>query len=151
MLPHLHRSAALVALAMVGAFWLSTVIAEVFLPVQAVVRVKTAIPWGFVILVPAVALAGATGMRLARGRSGGVLGQKRRRMPILAANGLLVLIPSALFLSARAEAGTFDTAFYAVQALELVAGAVNLVLLGLNLRDGRRMTAGRRRRNSRAP
>jgi hypothetical protein len=33
-----------------------------------------------------------------------------------------------------------------VQGIELVAGAVNMVLLGLNIRDGRRMTAGRRRR-----
>jgi len=35
-----------------------------------------------------------------------------------------------------AAAGEFNTAFYAVQALELVAGAANLTLMGMNIRDG---------------
>lgn len=148
MLIALHRIAALAAALTIVTFWLSTIIAEAFLPVEAVIRVKTLIPWGFVILIPALALAGATGVKLARGRTAGVLGQKRRRMPIMAANGIVVLIPSALFLAARAQAGTFDDAFYMVQSLELVAGAVNLTLIGLNIRDGRRLTAGRRRRSA---
>lgn len=148
MLIALHRIAALAAALTIVTFWLSTIIAEAFLPVEAVIRVKTLIPWGFVILIPALALAGATGVKLARGRTAGVLGQKRRRMPIMAANGIVVLIPSALFLAVRAQAGTFDDAFYMVQSLELVAGAVNLTLIGLNIRDGRRLTAGRRRRSA---
>jgi hypothetical protein len=41
-----------------------------------------------------------------------------------------------------ANAGRFDTLFYGVQGLELVAGAVNVVLLSLNMRDGLRL-AGR--------
>ena len=36
--------------------------------------------------------------------------------------------------------------FYAVQALEMVAGAVNITLLGLNMRDGLRMKGKLRRR-----
>jgi len=55
-------------------------------------------------------------------------------MPIIAANGLVGLIPSAFFLASKARAGPFDVAFYAVQALELVAGATNLTLLGLSMR-----------------
>lgn len=39
----------------------------------------------------------------------------------------------------RAQAGQFDTAFFAVQALELLAGATNIALLSLNLRDGLRI------------
>ena len=53
---------------------------------------------------------------------------------------MLVLIPSALFLAWKASAGAFDAAFYAVQAVELIAGAVNVTLLSLNMRDGLRMT-----------
>ncbi|MDF1486565.1 hypothetical protein PY257_15490, partial [Ramlibacter sp. H39-3-26] len=56
-----------------------------------------------------------------------------------------ILIPSALYLASKARAGEFDSVFYAVQALELVAGAVNITLLGLNMRDGLRMK-GRLRR-----
>jgi hypothetical protein len=61
-------------------------------------------------------------------------------MPFIAANGLLVLIPCAIFLDRWAAAGEFDTTFYTVQALELLAGAVNLALMGLNIRDGMTMS-----------
>jgi hypothetical protein len=67
-------------------------------------------------------------------------------MPLIAANGVLVLIPSALFLAFKARAGEFDTSFYAVQALELAAGAANIALLGLNMRDGLKMKSWLRRR-----
>ena len=60
-------------------------------------------------------------------------------MKIVAANGLLVLLPSAYVLASWASAGRFDSAFYAVQGLELVAGAVNITLLVLNMRDGLRL------------
>ena len=65
-------------------------------------------------------------------------------MPFIAANGLLVLVPCAIFLNRWAAAGTFDATFYVVQVIELIAGAINLTLSGLNMRDGRRM-AGRLR------
>jgi hypothetical protein len=51
-----------------------------------------------------------------------------------------VLVPCAIILDRWAAAGAFDASFYAVQAIELVAGAVNLTLMGLNVRDGLRMT-----------
>ena len=60
-------------------------------------------------------------------------------MPFIAGNGILILIPAALFLASKAKAAEFDTTFYAVQALELFAGATNVVLLGLNMRDGFKM------------
>ena len=46
-------------------------------------------------------------------------------MPIIGANGVLILPPAAIFLDQWASLGTFDTKFYVVQGLELVAGAVN--------------------------
>jgi hypothetical protein len=111
-----------------------------------VIDVKTAIPWGFLVLVPALAATGGSGFALAKGRRGGLVGAKLRRMPFIAGNGILILIPSALFLASKARAGEFDAAFYAVQALELVAGAANLTLLGLNLRDGLKLKGRLRRR-----
>ena len=65
-------------------------------------------------------------------------------MPFIAANGLLILVPAAIFLSVRAQAGMFDGAFYAVQAVELLAGAINVTLIGLNIRDGLRLSRRRR-------
>ena len=44
---------------------------------------------------------------------------------------LLFLTRAAVFLAMRAQAGRCDGVFYAVQALELAAGAANLALIGL--------------------
>lgn len=134
-----HPVAGVLAIAIIASFWLSTAIAELFASAAIVTAVKTAIPWGFLLLVPALAAAGGSGFRLAEGRRTGLVGAKIKRMPIVAANGIVVLIPSALYLATKARAGEFDTAFYAVQALELAAGAANLTLLALNMRDGLKM------------
>ena len=135
-----HPVAGAIALLTIASFWFSTLISELSGSVEAVVAVKTAIPWGFLLLIPALAAAGGTGFSLAGGRAKGLAATKLKRMPVIAANGLLILVPSALFLAWKASAGEFDAAFYGVQAIELVAGAANLVLLGLNMRDGLRMT-----------
>ncbi len=136
----IHPIAGAVALLTIATFWLSTVISELSGSTPFVTAVKTAIPWGFLLLIPALAATGASGSGLAKGARGGLIGSKRRRMPVIAGNGLLILIPCALFLAAKARAGEFDASFYTVQALELVAGATNLTLLGLNMRDGFRVT-----------
>jgi hypothetical protein len=148
MLKVIHPVAGALALLTIATFWLSTVLTELFASQAAVTAVKTAIPWGFLLLVPALAATGGSGFVLAKGRRGGVLGAKIKRMPLIAANGLLVLIPAALFLAFKARAAEFDIVFYAVQALELVAGAVNITLLGLNLGDGLRMKGRLRRRSA---
>ena len=135
-----HPVAGAIALMTIASFWFSTLISELSGSVEAVVAVKTAIPWGFLLLIPALAAAGGTGFSLVGGRAKGLAATKLKRMPVIAANGLLILVPSALFLAWKASAGEFDAAFYGVQAIELVAGAANLVLLGLNMRDGLRMT-----------
>lgn len=146
----IHPVAGAVAMLTIATFWLSTALSELFASQAIVTSVKTGILWGFVVLIPALATAGGSGFALARGRPRSELvGAKVKRMPLIAANGILVLIPSALFLASKARAAEFDTAFYAVQALELAAGAANLVLLGLNLRDGLKMTGRLRRGPSR--
>ena len=144
-----HPVAGAIALLTIASFWFSTLISELSGSVEAVVAVKNAIPWGFPLLIPALAAAGGTGFSLVGGRAKGLAATKLKRMPIIAANGLLILVPSALFLAWKASTGEFDAAFYGVQAIELVAGAANLALLGLNMRDGLRMTGrlrGRPRR-----
>ncbi|MCK8464817.1 hypothetical protein MUY35_13245 [Aliiroseovarius sp. S1339] len=145
MLKVVHPIAGGIALLMILTFWLSTALSELFASVAAVTTVKSLIPWGFLILVPALAAVGGSGFQLSKKRRGPLVAKKQKRMPIVAANGILILIPSALYLSFKAQAGAFDTGFYVVQALELSAGAVNITLLGLNMRDGLRMTGKLRR------
>lgn len=140
----IHPIAGVIAMLTIAVFWLSTATSELFGSASMVVAVKTTIPWGFLLLIPALAATGGSGLFLSKGQRQGPVGAKLRRMPVIAANGVLVLIPSALFLAAKARAGEFDGLFYAVQGLELVAGAVNLTLLGLSIRDGLALTRWRR-------
>jgi hypothetical protein len=144
-LRRLHLVAALAAFATIAVFWVATAAVEIAGNAPAIATVKIGIAWGLAILVPAIATAGATGFLLGGRSAAPVIAAKRGRMPVIALTGLLVLAPSALFLAARAAAGTFDAIFYAVQGLELAAGALNLTLIGLNMRDGFRMTRKRRR------
>jgi hypothetical protein len=139
MIKLIHPVADTVAIATIAIFWLSTALTELFAPHAVITSVKTAIPWGFLLLIPALAAAEGSGLALAKGRRAGLIGTKFKRMPFIVANGILVLIPSALFLASKAQANEFDAAFYVVQALELVAGATNITLFGLNMRDGLKM------------
>jgi hypothetical protein len=140
----IHPIAGAIALFMIATFWASTLVSELSGSDEMIVAVKSLIPFGFMILIPAMMAVGGTGFALAKKRRGRLVEAKRKRMPFIAANGVLILIPSALYLAAKAQAGEFDGAFYAVQAVELVAGAVNMTLLGLNMRDGLRLASGRR-------
>jgi hypothetical protein len=136
MLKVIHALAGAIAILTIATFWVSTAAVEIVGSEAAVVAVKTTIPWGFLLLVPALAAAGGLGLALAAGRRGGLIGAKLKRMRFIAANGVLILIPSALYLAMKARGNEFDAGFYAVQALELAAGATNIALLGLNMRDG---------------
>ncbi|MGX1171145.1 hypothetical protein AB7M16_007411 [Bradyrhizobium sp. USDA 372] len=142
----IHPIAGAVALTTIATFWLSTALTELFASHQTIAMVKTAIPWGFLLLIPMLAATGGSGFVLAQERRAGLIGAKIKRMPFIAGNGILVLIPAALFLASKAKAAEFDTTFYAVQTLELFAGAMNIALLGLNMRDGFKMKGSFRAR-----
>ncbi|MFC6900570.1 hypothetical protein ACFQGX_35510 [Nonomuraea dietziae] len=64
---------------------------ELFGSHELVVTVKQAIPWGLIVLIPALALTGASGFSIAGNRSGTRIDGKRRRMLVIAGIGLLVL------------------------------------------------------------
>lgn len=86
--------------------------------------------------IHAAAGAGATGMKMGGKSKHTAIAAKRRRMPFIAANGMLILLPCAFFLNNRASAGQFESVFYIVQIVELIAGMANLTLLGLSMKDG---------------
>ncbi len=138
-----HLIAGILAPLCIATFFVSTVLIELFGSHEAVARLKSLIVMpGLWILIPALMAAGGSGMFLSKTRGGRLVDAKKKRMPFIAANGLLVLVPCAIVLNRWAAAGSFDSTFYMVQAAELLAGAVNLTLMGMNVRDGLRM-AGR--------
>ena len=70
-----HPVAGALAILTIATFWLSTALSELFASQATVAAVKTAIPWGFLLLVPALAAAG--GLRLCPGE--GAAGRAHRR------------------------------------------------------------------------
>ncbi len=142
-----HIIAAVIALLTISCFWLSTVISELIGDHDLITSVKTGVLYGMAVLIPAMATAGATGASLGKGWKLPQIARKSKRMKMIATNGLLVLLPSAIFLALRAQAGQFDLWFYTIQGIELIAGATNITLLILNMRDGRQMGQRRRMRS----
>ncbi|WP_281995923.1 hypothetical protein [Ruegeria faecimaris] len=144
MIRTIHPIAGVIGFLTILTFWTSTLYSEIFASHATVASVKTMIVYGLFLLVPAMVIVGATGMSMGSRRKDASALAKKKRMPIIAANGLLILVPAALYLKTKAGAGAFDTSFYLVQVIELVAGATNLTLMGKSIRDGRAMTARRR-------
>ncbi len=133
----MHAIAGTLAMLIISTFWTSTLISELFMGDAAVVAVKHAIvSYGFALLIFVMLIVGGSGNILAKGRTGGLIGAKKKRMHILAANALLVMIPCALYLNHKASSGQLDGWFYTVQIVELVAGLIQLSMLGSNFRDG---------------
>ena len=132
-----HALASTFVMLIIATFWVGTVVSELFLGPQAVLIVKQLIAaYGVYALVLMMAIAGASGMALAKARKGRLIDAKKRRMRFIAANGILVLIPCALVLNALAATGEFTVGFYLIQALELSMGVVQLVLMSRNFREG---------------
>ncbi len=137
----LHKLGAMTATLCIATFFVSTLGVELFGSADAIARVKQLIVMpGLFILVPAIAVAGATGFGLGKNRRGRLVESKKRRMPFIAMMGILVLIPAATVLNMWAAAGAFDTKFYVLQLIELAAGATNLTLMAMNIRDGLKMS-----------
>ncbi len=135
-----HAIAGGIGFLMILLFWTSTAISEMFASHETIAMVKALILKGMFILIPAMAIAGGSGTVMGRNRTDALAGAKKKRMPIIAMNGLLILLPSAWFLAGKTAAGEFDSTFYVVQVVELIAGAANLTMMGLNIRDGLTMT-----------
>ena len=135
----IHVVAAFASILFIAGFWTSSVLTELFLSRNAVAAVKLAIVYALIAFIPTMATVAGTGLSLAGKSAHPLVVAKRRRMPVIALTGLLVLVPAALYLNAKAQAGEFDSLFYLVQIVELLAGLSNLTLMGMNIRDGLRV------------
>lgn len=135
----IHALAGSIAMVLIFSFWVSSFVSEIIFDHNTVAMVKKIIVYGLFILVPSLAMTGTSGMALNSTSKNILIVKKKKRMAFAAANGVLLMIPAALFLNYKAARGEFDTLFYAMQILELAIGIVQMVLLGLNFRDGLRM------------
>ena len=131
---------ALLAFLLPIVFLSSTIATELSGSLPAIAAVKRGIAYSLLLLVPAMAVTGLSGNRLGgRSRARPVV-LKRKRMKVIALNGILVLVPCAVTLHALASTGSFGWTFISIKIVEIAAGAVNVALLGLSFRDGLRLS-----------
>ncbi len=78
---------------------------------------------------------------MSKERSGKLSQRKKKRMPVIAINGIVILIPAAYFLNQWAMSGVFDSKFYLLQAVELTVGFINLSLMVMNIADGKKIAS----------
>ncbi|MFZ7234224.1 hypothetical protein ACLSZ5_05850 [Avibacterium avium] len=135
----LHPIVACAAMGFIACFWFSSLLSELFASHDTVLLVKQSILYAFCLFIPCMALTGISGAKLAGKSKNPLIVAKRRRMPLIALNGIVILIPCAVFLFIKARAGEFDGVFYSVQILELIAGGVNFCLMAKNARDARQL------------
>ncbi|MGF1695394.1 hypothetical protein L4C54_06970 [Vibrio lamellibrachiae] len=145
----IHRIAAMLAFLMIFSFFTSTVVVELFGDHQDVYQVKTVISYAIWLLIPMMAITGFTGAKMGGKSSYPPILAKKKRMPFIAINGLLILTPCAFYLQYLAEQSQFNDIFYVVQGLELMAGMINLTLMSLNIRDGLAMSKRRKSSSNR--
>lgn len=137
----IHLISSVIATLCIFTFFTSTLIVEISGAIDWIKIVKSLIVFpGLFILVPSIAITGATGFAISKDRGGRLIKNKKKRMPFVAANGLIILLPAAIYLDYLAASESFGTRFYLVQALELLAGGANLFLMIINIRDGFALT-----------
>lgn len=134
-LPLIHKISGLIAFILIASFFVSSLFVDMFGNRTAVINVKSYIFVAIWLLIPLMAITGMTGMKMAPKVTSGPIGAKKKRMPFVALNGLLVLLPAAYFLKDMAINGEFNSLFYTLQTIELLAGFINLSLMALNIRD----------------
>lgn len=133
----IHVIASILGFLTIVTFFISTISIELVGNHEVIAKLKSLIVFpGLVILLPAMIVAGATGFQLSNHRTETIIEQKKRRMPIMAGIGLLILTPAAITLHIWASLGEFGVKFYLVQFIELIGGASNIVLMMISIRDG---------------
>jgi len=132
----IHAVAGVAGFFLALSFLISTVSSELLGNPETIASVKRMIFFGMFALLPALVGAGATGVSMLGKRTESLALTKQQRGPIAFMTSLFVLLPSSYFLSSWASAKTFDTWFYGVQVLELVATCLVLAMISLNIRDG---------------
>lgn len=143
MLSKIHAAFGAAALLIIAIFLTATITTLVIGDKYLIAMAKLGIAWGLLALIPMLILTGFSGNHLGQNMRGALIGAKQKRMKIIAFNGLIFLVPSALILLPLAMQGQGGPLYWAIQSIELLAGATNITLLGLNMREGLRFSRRR--------
>jgi len=134
-----HIAATAVATLTISCFFTFSLIAEIIGDPLFIKQVKTGILYCLPIMLIAMPILGLSGKKLAGNSKNPIIQQKMKRMKLVALNGV-ILISLAIYLYYHAVYKTIDTTFLYVQIVELVIGAINLGLIGMNIRAGMQLS-----------
>lgn len=143
LLARIHIAAAAAGLVVITTFLVSSAVTDLIGGAGDIRVLRHGILLGLPLLIGCLVTAALTGRRLAGGFRPAVVRRKQRRLQAVAAAGILVLVPCALILNHLAAAPP-SWVFHSLEITEISVGTLNLSLLALNFRDGRRMTRHRR-------
>ena len=141
-----HIIATFIAVLTIACFFSFSLIAEIKGNHEFIKQVKTGVLYCLPILLFAMPMLGITGKKLAGNSNSPIVATKIKRMKFVAFNGI-ILISLAVYLYYRANYNNIDSTFLGVQIIELLFGAINLILLGLNIKGGMQLS-GKIKRNT---
>jgi hypothetical protein len=131
-----HRISSIFGFILILCFLTSTIVSEVFGELDTIAIVKRFILYGIFVLVPTMMISGISGKSLAGSAKHPLMLKKLNRMKLIGFNAIMILIPSAIVLYYLSNAGYWGNWFIAVQAIEIIAGIMNVILMLFNIRDG---------------
>ncbi len=134
-----HLAATIVATLTISTFFSFSLIAEFIGEDLFIRQVKTAILYCLPVLIIAMPALAVSGNKLAGNSKNPMIFNKMRRMKLIAFNGV-VLISLAIYLYYRSTYEAVDSTFMYVQVVELLIGALNLALIGLNINEGLKLS-----------
>ena len=140
-LVRIHLVATMIAAATIATFFCSSLAAEINGDELLIRTVKKGIVLSLPILVIAMPTLGITGNKLAGSSQNPIVFLKKRRMKLVLINGIM-LIALACFLFYRSHFRAIDSIFMVAQAVEFILGLTNLVLIGLNIAGGLKLSGG---------
>ena len=132
----IHAFSGVLGFLCIVSFLSSTLYSGFFGSHATIASVKGMIFKGVFVLIPALLIAGGSGVSLLGKRTDVLALTKQQRGPVGFMTSLFVLLPSSYFLAKWASANTFNGWYYGVQTLELAGQLVCFVMIGLNIRDG---------------
>lgn len=135
----IHLAATTVATITIVMFFSVSLVAELHGDEELIISVKTGIFRFLPLLLFSMPALAISGNKLAAASDNVLVKQKKQRMKIVMVNGI-VLVTLAVFLYYRANYQSVDQVFMYAQIAELCFGLFNLILMGMNIYSGLKLS-----------
>ncbi|MDF9800169.1 hypothetical protein OKW21_005432 [Catalinimonas alkaloidigena] len=142
-LKQIHCIMAVLAMLTIVSFFASSLVAELSGNEAIIIKVKTYIFYALLLMIIFMPALGLSGKLLAGKSHHLLIQQKMRRVKLIVLNGI-VLVSLAILLYIRASNANIDDIFQALQLTELLLGGMNIYLMSLMIRDGLKLSRGKK-------